>query len=107
MNAGLAYCEERGDCMFVGSVPEASIGGGTAIEYGAGFQGKKVYGALYGPWIDVSDPLAPGPTQIKRIPPDRPRDGRLRADRDDARHLQGARRATRRGCSARSTSSTS
>jgi phage tail sheath protein FI len=69
VTAGLDYCEERGDCMFVGSVPEASIGGGTAIEYGAGFQGKKVYGALYGPWIDVSDPLAPGPTQIKRIPP--------------------------------------
>jgi phage tail sheath protein FI len=69
VSAGLAYCEERGDCMFVGSVPEASVGGGTAIEYGAGFQGKKVYGALYGPWIDVTDPLAPGPTQIKRIPP--------------------------------------
>jgi phage tail sheath protein FI len=69
VNAGLAYCEERGDCMFVGSVPQGSVGGDTAIEYGAGFQGKKVYGALYGPWIDVSDPLAPGPTQIKRIPP--------------------------------------
>ncbi len=69
VNAGLAYCEERGDCMFVGSVPQGSVGGDTAVEYGAGFQGKKVYGALYGPWIDVSDPLAPGPTQIKRIPP--------------------------------------
>jgi phage tail sheath protein FI len=69
VNAGLAYCEERGDCMFVGSVPEASVGGGTAIEYGAGFQGKKVYGALYGPWISVSDPLAAGPTQVKQIPP--------------------------------------
>jgi phage tail sheath protein FI len=69
VTAGLDYCEERGDCMFIGSVPEASVGGDTAIEYGAGFQGKKVYGALYGPWIDVSDPLATGPTQIKRIPP--------------------------------------
>ena len=69
VTAGLDYCEERGDCMFVGSVLEGSVGGGTAIEYGAGFQGQKVYGALYGPWIDVSDPLAPGPTQIKRIPP--------------------------------------
>lgn len=69
VSAGLAYCEERGDCMFIGSVPEASVGGGTAIEYGAGFQGKKVYGAMYGPWVSVSDPLAAGPTQIKRIPP--------------------------------------
>jgi phage tail sheath protein FI len=69
VTAGLDYCEERGDCMFIGSVPEGSVGGDTAIEYGAGFQAAKVYGALYGPWIDVSDPLAPGPTQIKRIPP--------------------------------------
>jgi phage tail sheath protein FI len=69
VQAGLDYCAERGDCMFVGAVPEASVGGDTAIEYGAGFQGKKVYGALYGPWIDVADPLAPGPTQVRRIPP--------------------------------------
>jgi phage tail sheath protein FI len=69
VTAGLDYCQERGDCMFVASVPEASVGGDTAIEYGAGFQGQKVYGAMYGPWIDVTDPLAPGPTQIKRIPP--------------------------------------
>jgi hypothetical protein len=69
VNAALAYCEDRGDCMFVGSVPEASVSGGTAIEYGAAFQGKKVYGALYAPWIGVPDPLAQGPTKIRRIPP--------------------------------------
>lgn len=69
VRAALDYCEARGDCMFVGAVPEASVSGGTAIEYGAGFQGKKVYGALYGPWITVSDPIAPGPTKIRRIPP--------------------------------------
>ena len=69
VRAALDYCEARGDCMFIGAVPEASVSGGTAIEYGAGFQGKKVYGALYGPWITVSDPLAAGPTKIRRIPP--------------------------------------
>jgi phage tail sheath protein FI len=69
VRAGLDYCEERGDCMFVGAVPEASVPAGTATEYGAGFQGKKVYGALYGPWISVTDPLAQGPTPIRRVPP--------------------------------------
>ncbi len=69
VRAALDYCEERGDCMFVGAVPEASVSGGTAIEYGAGFQGKKVYGALYGPWITVSDPLSQSVTPVRRIPP--------------------------------------
>jgi phage tail sheath protein FI len=66
--AALAYCEERGDCTFVGSVPEA-LPVSDAIEYGAGFQGKKVYGALYGPWISVADPIAQGQTKVKRVPP--------------------------------------
>jgi phage tail sheath protein FI len=69
VQAGLAYCEGRGDCMLVGAVPEASVAAGTAIEYGAGLQGKKVYGALYGPWITVSDPLAQGQTKVRRVPP--------------------------------------
>jgi phage tail sheath protein FI len=69
VRAALDYCEARGDCMFIGAVPEASVSGGTAVEYGAGFQGKKVYGALYGPWISVTDPLAQGPTKVRRIPP--------------------------------------
>jgi hypothetical protein len=69
VSAALAYCENRGDCMFIGSVPEAAVPAGTAIEYGAGFQGKKVYGALYGPSIVVADPLAQGPTPLRTVPP--------------------------------------
>jgi phage tail sheath protein FI len=69
VQAGLDYCALRGDCMFIGTVPEAAVEGGTAIEYGAGFQGKNVYGALYGPWISVADPLATGPAPTRRIPP--------------------------------------
>jgi phage tail sheath protein FI len=67
--AGLGYCEQRGDCMFVGSVPAGTVGGGTAIDYGAQFQGKKVYGALYGPNITVTDPLSKAASPIKSIPP--------------------------------------
>lgn len=69
VQAALDYCALRGDCMFIGTVPEAAVEGGTAIEYGAGFQGKNVYGALYGPWISVADPLASGPAPTRRIPP--------------------------------------
>jgi hypothetical protein len=67
--AGLAYCAARGDCLYVGSVPEGSVGGGTAGDYGRGFQGKKVYGALYGPWVKVTDPLATGANPTRYVPP--------------------------------------
>src|SRR5262249_538349 len=44
--AALAYCAGRGDCMFVGAVPQGFVAAGQAIAYGQAFQGKKVYGAL-------------------------------------------------------------
>ncbi|GGS77906.1 tail protein [Planobispora rosea] len=65
---GLDYCERRGDCMFVGAVPQGSTVS-RAIEFGAGLQGRKVYGALYGPWIRVSDPLSKAPTPLRLVPP--------------------------------------
>ena len=68
VTAGLGYCEGRGDCMYLGSVPEGMTPA-QAIEYGAGFQGKKVYGALYYPWIVVADPLSQAATPIRSVPP--------------------------------------
>jgi phage tail sheath protein FI len=67
--AALAYCAGRGDCMFVGSVPQGFVGAGQAIAYGQAFQGKKVFGALYGPWIVVPDPIGAGSNPIKTLPP--------------------------------------
>ena len=52
----LTYCQNRGDCMFVGHTPQG-YDAGAAKSYGKDFQGKKVYGALYFPWIRVSDPI--------------------------------------------------
>ncbi len=66
VDSALTYCSNRGDCMFVGSTPEGSVGAGTAIAYGQRFQKAKVYGALYGPYIKVIDPLA---QSFKFIPP--------------------------------------
>jgi phage tail sheath protein FI len=67
--AALAYCAGRGDCMFVGAVPQGFVAAGQAAAYGQAFQGKKVYGALYGPWILVSDPIGVGNNPIKTLPP--------------------------------------
>lgn len=68
-SAGITYCETRDDCMYVGAVPEASIEGGTAIAYGQALQGQKRYGALYGPWVVVSDPIGVGDNPTKLVPP--------------------------------------
>lgn len=67
--AGIAYCEGRGTAMYVGAVPEGSIEAGTALAYGQSLQGSKVYGALYGPWIQVTDPIGVGDNPIKSLPP--------------------------------------
>jgi len=65
----LAYCAGRGDAMFVGAVPEGFVEAGQAVAYGQGLQSKKAYGALYGPWIIVQDPLAAGDDPRIAIPP--------------------------------------
>ena len=67
--AALAYCAGRGDCIFVGAVPQGFVAAGQAIAYGQALQGKKVYGAVYGPWIMVSDPIGVGNTPMKTLPP--------------------------------------
>jgi phage tail sheath protein FI len=56
VTAGLSYCGNRGDCMFLGHTP-AGNDQDAAKTYGKGFQGDKVYGALYFPQIRVNDPL--------------------------------------------------
>lgn len=67
--AGISYCEGRDDCMYVGAVPEAAISGGTAIAYGQALMGQKRFGALYGPWVVVTDPIGIGDNPVKTIPP--------------------------------------
>ena len=69
VQAALTYCASRGDCMFIGSVPEQASAPEQAVAYGQSFQGKKVYGALYGPWIKVSDPVGVGANPVKWVPP--------------------------------------
>ena len=88
VRAAMDYCATRGDCMFVGAVPDRTTAGGgmatalsdyTELEsayltrilaYSAPFQGSKVYGALYAPWIRVTDPAGAGPAPARFVPPD-------------------------------------
>ncbi len=89
VRGALDYCAGRGDCMFVGSVPDRGAPAGitprsltdyTQLEsdylnltikpYAALFQANKVYGALYAPWIQVDDPVAAGPAPTRFVPPD-------------------------------------
>jgi len=54
--ASLAYCENRGDVMFVGAAPRGYDLEGIKT-YANAFRARKVYGALYAPWIQVVNPL--------------------------------------------------
>jgi phage tail sheath protein FI len=65
---GIAYCTNRGDCLWVGQTP-ATADQAAAIEFGRSLQGAKVYGALYWPWITVNDPLGNSPVPTLNIPP--------------------------------------
>lgn len=67
--AGIAYCEGRDDCMYVGAIPDGSLEAGTALAYGQALQGSKRYGALYGPWVTVADPIGVGDGPTKAVPP--------------------------------------
>ncbi len=54
----LTYCSNRGDCMFVGHVPDYGQQPLAAAKvYGQKLQQDKAYGALYLPYIQVADPL--------------------------------------------------
>ncbi len=84
----LDYCESsvRGDCMFVGSAPDRGAPAGvtptsagdyselesdyvnTVKGYAATFHGRKVFGALYAPWIRVGDPAGTGPAPVRFVP---------------------------------------
>lgn len=66
--AGLDYCANKGDCMFVGHTPQGRDQVG-AKAFGQDFRAAKVYGALYWPWITILDPLGSSATPTRVIPP--------------------------------------
>lgn len=76
MQAGLSYCEGRGDCFFVAHAGELDDTAAEALSYkqasGAEYPAQapfnSSFGALYVPWIEVSNPAIAGRRLI--LPPD-------------------------------------
>jgi phage tail sheath protein FI len=67
--AALTYCENHGDAMFVGTAPPGLDLAGIKT-YASAFRGRKVFGALYAPWIQVVNPLdTTGTNPRLSIPP--------------------------------------
>ncbi|KAM3090244.1 phage tail sheath family protein [Phormidesmis sp. 146-35] len=67
--ACLSYCESRGDAMFVGTAPRGFNLDGIKA-HASNFRGRKVYGALYAPWIAIANPLdTTGNNPLLWIPP--------------------------------------
>jgi phage tail sheath protein FI len=66
--AALDYCEQKGDCTFVGTTPPGRDLDG-AKTFGQTFRAAKVYGALYWPWIVVTDPIGAGTAPARTVPP--------------------------------------
>ena len=104
--AGIAYCESRDDCMYVGAVPEGALDARNRARLRPSAAGHEALRRA----LRALDPGGRPDRTRRRAnqadPARRPRDGRLRPDRD-ARAASGRRRpATRRGCAACSTSRT-
>ena len=58
VKSALTYCANRGDCMFVGHVPDGGAQPLAAAKaYGKELQRDKAYGAVYLPFIQVVDPI--------------------------------------------------
>lgn len=68
--ASLAYCERRGDAMFVGTAPRGYDLEGIKT-YASELRASKVYGSLYAPWIQIANPTnTAGINPRLEIPPD-------------------------------------
>lgn len=86
LTAALDYCDRRGDCMFVGSTPDRSSADVARApqdyqeresdylnrlqQFAGRFQRAKALGALYSPWIRVSDPIGPDRDATLMVPPE-------------------------------------
>ena len=65
---GIAYCERRGDCIYLGQIPRG-LNVLAAQFFGQRLQSSKSYGVLYWPWIAVTDPTGKDSNPIRWIPP--------------------------------------
>jgi phage tail sheath protein FI len=70
IQAGIAYCEGRGDCIFVADVPSATTTASAAKTFRqTTLNVTSSYGTLYYPWVLISDPNGIGTNPVKYVPP--------------------------------------
>lgn len=65
VSKALSHCQNKGDRMFAGHTPSEMEAANIRDAYSKDFQGDKVYGALYFPWIQINDPIG----KRKWVPP--------------------------------------
>ena len=89
VEAALTYCLNRGDCMFVGHVPDGGNKPLPPRPTGRASRQTRSTGRSISRYIQVVDPLI---GNTNSIPPTGTCSGSTRAPRLAARHLEGARR---------------
>ncbi|HEU5072748.1 MAG TPA: phage tail sheath subtilisin-like domain-containing protein, partial [Polyangiaceae bacterium] len=74
INAGLGYCDRRGDCFFIadgpGHVdPNLAVSPGDARSFVDALPNRSNNGAMYYPWLLVPDPVGAGRNPRRFVPP--------------------------------------
>jgi len=65
---GTNYCTQRGDCVFIGDMAATDNTPAAAQTFINGLATKTSYGAVYFPWVQVTDPTGQSPAPIL-LPP--------------------------------------
>jgi phage tail sheath protein FI len=72
--AGIAYCDQRGDCFFIADGPGSvernfSVGASDAKQFVEGLPTRSKNAAMFYPWIKVPDPVGVGRNPTRLVPP--------------------------------------
>ncbi len=74
LNAGLSYCDRRGDCFFIADGPghvdeDLAISPQDARSFIDALPNRSNNGAMYYPWLSVPDPVGAGRNPRRFVPP--------------------------------------
>ncbi|WP_437942641.1 phage tail sheath family protein [Sorangium sp. So ce341] len=74
ISAGIAYCDQRGDCFFLADGPGSTdakfeIQTSEAKQFVEGLPARSNNAAMYFPWIRVPDPVGAGKNPTRFVPP--------------------------------------
>jgi phage tail sheath protein FI len=68
LDGGAGYCQQRGDCFFIGDLPATVDTRDAAHTFAVGLTVKSSYSAVYFPWLSMVDPTAAS-QQAVQVPP--------------------------------------